>query len=80
MTHYIIPYTDDIDRISEFRDQKLIFMKDISILIDANIKGISFIYNHFKEKGFNTKFSIKSAMDIVREAKMHHQLPEQKVT
>lgn len=72
MRNYIIPYTDDIDRISEFRDQKLIFMKDISVLLDANIKGISFIYNHFKEKGFNTKFSVKSAMDIIREAKMQN--------
>lgn len=29
LRNYIIPYTDYLDRLSEFRDQKLIFMKDI---------------------------------------------------
>ena len=68
--NYILPFTDDLERITSFRDCKLIFMKDVSVLLDANIKGISFLYNHFKEKGFNTKFSLKSAIDMVSAAKM----------
>lgn len=28
------------------------------------------MYNHFKEKGFDTKFSLKSALDMTTEAQL----------
>jgi hypothetical protein len=50
---YILPYTESlIDPMMDFRDRELIHMKDISVLIEGNFRGISLLYSHYKAKGF----------------------------
>ena len=65
---YILPFTEEnIDPLMNFRDQELIHMQDVSLLIDANYRGLSLLYNHYKAKGFDTSFGLKSFKELIQD-------------
>ena len=61
MKDYILPYEkENIRALIEFRDKRLLKMRDVSVLLEANFRGISLLYNQYMTKGFEKQFTFKS--------------------
>ena len=53
MKDYILPYEKEkIRDLIDFRDKRLLKMRDVSVLLEANFRGISLLYNQYMTKGF----------------------------
>jgi hypothetical protein len=78
IAEYILPFTQKtIDPIFDFRDRQLIQMRDVSVLIEANFRGIALLFNQYKTKGFEKQFTMQSLKDIMTETRLGMRFPEE---
>ena len=52
-------------------------MRDVSVLLEANFRGIALLYNHFKSKGFEKQFTVQSLKDIMVESRLSFKFSDQ---
>ena len=80
LTDYILPYSKkSMNAIMEFRDYSVVSNREVSILLEANFRGLNLLYHQYMTKGFDKNFSIESLREMLVESRLNLKFDDKKL-